>query len=45
MSAQGTGLGLSMTKEIVEAMGGSITVQSAAGQGSAFTLHLPIAWP
>ena len=45
MAAQGTGLGLSMTKEIVEAMGGGITVESTAGRGSAFTLHLPIAWP
>ena len=41
----GTGLGLSMTKEIIEAMGGKITVESEPERGSAFTLHLPIAWP
>jgi signal transduction histidine kinase len=41
----GTGLGLSLTKQIIEAIGGKITVTSAAGRGSAFTLHLPIAWP
>ena len=45
IAAAGTGLGLSMTKEIAEAMGGRITVASKAGQGTAFTLHLRIAWP
>lgn len=37
----GTGLGLCMTREAVVAMGGSISVKSAPGKGSAFTIHLP----
>jgi len=41
----GSGLGLSLTKQIIEAVGGKITVLSEPGRGSAFTLHLPIAWP
>ena len=39
--AHGTGLGLSLVKRIVEDHGGSVTVKSAPGQGSAFTMHLP----
>jgi signal transduction histidine kinase len=37
----GTGLGLCMTREIAVAMGGSISVKSTPGKGSAFTLHFP----
>ena len=37
----GQGLGLSVVKMIVEAHGGSITVQSVPGQGSTFTCMLP----
>ncbi|MGH9325752.1 MAG: sensor histidine kinase [Terriglobia bacterium] len=37
----GTGLGLSLAREIAEAMNGSLTVRSEPGQGSCFTLHLP----
>ncbi len=44
-AVQGAGLGLSMTREIIESMGGKISVESKPGRGSAFTLHLPIAWP
>ena len=39
----GSGLGLSLVKNIVEANGGTITVASTPGQGSAFTLKLPVA--
>jgi signal transduction histidine kinase len=40
---QGAGLGLSLVKRIVESHGGRITVRSAPGQGSEFTVHLPAA--
>jgi signal transduction histidine kinase len=38
----GTGLGLSVSQNIAEAMGGYLTVASELGSGSVFTLHLPI---
>jgi signal transduction histidine kinase len=38
----GSGLGLPLTKSMVEAMGGRLTVQSAPQKGSSFTIHLPV---
>ena len=41
----GVGLGLAITKEIVEAHGGSLTVESVVGLGSKFTIRLPVTHP
>ncbi|HOS43154.1 MAG TPA: HAMP domain-containing sensor histidine kinase, partial [Armatimonadota bacterium] len=41
--AEGLGLGLYLTKLLVDAMGGRMAVDSTLGQGSAFTVTLPVA--
>jgi PAS domain S-box-containing protein len=39
---KGTGLGLAIARRIVESHGGRLTLRSAPGDGSAFSIHLPI---
>ena len=38
----GTGLGLAITKKFCEMLGGDVTVKTVLGQGSIFTIHLPV---
>lgn len=39
---EGTGLGLALTKRLVELLGGTLSFESAIGQGSAFRIWLPM---
>lgn len=39
---QGTGLGLSMSQQVIQKFGGEIKVQSEVGEGSHFTVRLPM---
>jgi PAS domain S-box-containing protein len=41
----GTGLGLSITRKLLERLGGSVTVQSSYGEGSTFSVYLPLRAP
>lgn len=40
-TADGSGIGLALTRELIELHGGNITVASTSGAGSVFTVHLP----
>jgi len=39
---QGTGLGMTITRSIIQMMGGSIQVESEEGKGTRFTVHVPL---
>ena len=41
-SRTGTGLGLALCKKVIDAHGGTITVDSHPGKGTTFTIHLPL---
>lgn len=42
---KGTGLGLYVTRNILEKLGGGIEVESSVGKGTTFTISLPVAEP
>ena len=41
-TGQGTGLGLSLSYDIVKAHGGELKVETKEGEGSAFVIQLPV---
>ncbi len=41
---RGTGLGLSLSKKLAQLLGGSVRLQSEPGQGSVFSVTIPLQW-
>ena len=41
-TGQGTGLGLSLSYDVIKAHGGTIEVESKAGEGTVFKIQLPL---
>ena len=41
-AAEGAGIGLTLTRELIKLLGGDITVESQLGEGTTFTVQLPI---
>jgi two-component system chemotaxis sensor kinase CheA len=40
--ASGRGMGMSVVREVVEELGGSLALETRVGQGTKFTIHLPL---
>ncbi|MPN57627.1 Sensor histidine kinase WalK [bioreactor metagenome] len=41
-SVEGNGLGLALAHRVVQKMGGNLTVESVLGEGSTFTVTIPV---